>query len=54
VLGGKIHVRQHVDLAIVDERGELRPLHSQLIGDVPQRLAGGRAIGLDERLAQRG
>ena len=45
-------MRQHVGLAIIDERPELRPLAAELVGDVAQCLAGGGAIGLDERLAQ--
>ena len=50
----KIHVRQHVGLAVVDERAELEPLGPELVGDVPECLAGAGAIGLDERLAQGG
>ena len=52
VLGREIHVRQHVHLALVDERRELRPFAPELVGHVPQGLAGIRAVGLDERLAQ--
>ena len=50
VLGGEVHVHQHVGLALVDERAELWPLASELIGHVPERLAGAGTIGLDERL----
>src|SRR3954470_1730256 len=50
---GKVHVRQHVGLALVDERAELGPFGAQLVGHVPERLAGSGAIGLDERLPQR-
>ena len=52
VLDWEIHMRQHVGLALVDEVAELRPLRPKLVGDMSQRLAGVRAIGLDERLAQ--
>jgi hypothetical protein len=31
---------QHIGLALVEEGGELRPFRSELVGDVPQRLAG--------------
>lgn len=54
VLGGKVHVRQHVGLALVDERAELGPFGAQLVSDVAERLAGSGAIGLDERLPERG
>jgi len=52
VLSGEVHVGQHVGLAVIDERTDLRPLHPQLVGDVTQGLARGRTVGLDERLAQ--
>ena len=54
VLRGKVHVRQHVGLALVDEHAELGPFVAQLIGDMTQRLSGIRVIGLDEGLAQSG
>ena len=38
MLDGEVHVRQHVGLALVDERAELRPLRPDLVGDVSQRL----------------
>jgi hypothetical protein len=44
VLGRKVHMGEHVDLAVVDEAGELRPSCSQLIGDMTQRLGGADAI----------
>ena len=53
VLSGEIQVRQHVDLAVVDERAELRPLAAELVGDVAERLAGGDTIRLNERLSER-
>jgi hypothetical protein len=31
VLGGEVHVRQHVGFALVDERAELRPFGPELI-----------------------
>ena len=54
VLLGEAYVGQHIGLAVVDERRELRPFSPQLVGDVAQRGAGLGAIGLDERLAQGG
>ncbi len=54
VLDGKVHVGEDVGLALVDEGREFRPFGAELVGGVPQRLAGGRAIGLHERLAQGG
>ena len=54
VRAGKVHVGQDIGLAVVDKCAELGPLASVLVGDVPQRLAGGRAIRLEERLAERG
>jgi hypothetical protein len=54
VLGGEVHVRQHVGLALVDERAELGPFGPKMVGDMPERLGGAGAIGLDERLPKRG
>ena len=51
---GEVHESQHVGLGIVDDRVELRPLASKLIGDVTRRLASRRAIDLDESLAECG
>jgi hypothetical protein len=38
---------------LVEEGGELRPFRSELVGDVPQRLAGLGMVGLEEGLADR-
>src|SRR5215203_3690825 len=52
--GREVQVRQHVGLAVVDERAELRPFGSELVGDMAQRLAGADTIRLNERLAECG
>ena len=54
MVGRKIHVRQHVGLAVVDELSELRPVVTQLASDSSQCLAGRGKVRLDERLAQGG
>ena len=54
VLDGEVHVGKDVNFAVVDEGGKLRPLASELVGGVTQRLAGTGAIGLDKGLAERG
>src|SRR5215472_1607665 len=50
---GEIQIRQHIGLAVVDQRGKLRPFRPQLVGDVAQHLAGLGPVGLQESLAQR-
>lgn len=52
VLGRKVNMGEYVDLAVVDEVGELRPFCSQLNSDRTQRLGRAGVIWLDERLAQ--
>ena len=54
MLGGEVHVGQHVGLAVVDERTELRPLVAELVSDVAHGLAGVLVVQLGERLAQGG
>jgi hypothetical protein len=34
MLGGEVHVRQHIGLALVDEGAKPGPLFAQLVGDV--------------------
>jgi hypothetical protein len=52
VLSGEVEMRQNIGLAVIDERGELRPFLPQLIRHVAQRLAGLCTVRLDERLPQ--
>ena len=49
VLLGEVQMRQDVGFAVVDEGCELRPFLPQLVRHVTQRLAGLRAIRLDEQ-----
>src|SRR5215471_18120572 len=49
----EIQIRQHIGLAVVDQRGKFRPFRPQLVGDVAQHLAGLGPVGLQESLAQR-
>jgi len=42
-----------IGLAVVDQRGKLRPFRPQLVGDMAQHLAGLGPVGLQESLAQR-
>ncbi len=48
VLNRKVSVRQHVGLALVDERRKLGPCAPERVGDMAQRLARRGAIGMDE------
>jgi len=50
VLEGKVHMRQHVGLAVVDDGGRLGSLAPQLIGDTAQGLSGTGVIGLNDGL----
>src|SRR4051812_32656248 len=54
VLGGEARAGQHVVLALVHQRGELRPAGPELVGHLPPDLVRARLVGLQERLAQRG
>ena len=52
MLAGKVQMRQHVGLAVVDKAAELGAFPPELVGDVAQRLGSAGASRLDEGLAQ--
>ena len=54
MLAREDHVGEHVGFAVDDEVGKLWPAATHHLGDMQQRRAGGRVIGLLERLAQGG
>ena len=54
MLARESHVGQHIMFAIVHELRELGPAGTQLIGDMPPRLAGVQPIRLVERLTNGG
>ncbi len=54
VLGREGDIGQHVVLAVVHQSAELGPAWPQLIGDVAPGLLGGRGIGLQKGLTDRG
>ncbi len=54
VLCGEGHVGQHVGLALVHQRGKLRPAGTELVGDVAPDFHGAFPIGLVEGLQDRG
>ncbi len=54
LLDGKVTISQYIGFAVVDEAGQIRPVGSQLVGDMAQGLVAGNSIRLTERLEQRG
>ena len=55
MLAWKVHVRQHVGLALIDEGCQLRPLAAKLISSMAQSLAGtGASRSVQGRSASQG